>query len=174
MNWKCLKNNSYYSVSETGVVKRNAYTRVDKIGRTTKVNEKILKPTIDKDGYKRITIITGEQKPKFVPIHRLVAETFIENKNNLPQINHKDENKLNNNVDNLEWCTVSYNNNYGNRQKRVSKTQGRKIEGTNGIEILTFNSSREAERYFNKNSSNISSCANGKLVSAYGYNWRWI
>lgn len=174
MSWKQLKNNSYYSINEDGVVKRNAYVRVDKLGRTTQVKEIILKQHLDKDGYYRVSICSGRNKPKFYPVHRLVAETFIENKNNLPCINHKDENKSNNNVSNLEWCTVSYNNNYGDRQKRVSKTQGKKVIGTNNKETLIFNSANEAEKYFrNKKGSNISQCANGKFKQVYGYEWRW-
>ena len=174
MSWKQLKNNPYYSINENGVVKRNAYTRVDKIGRTTQVKTKILKQYLDKDGYKRVTIVIGEKKPKFIPVHRLVAETFIPNPNNYPCVNHKDENKLNNNIDNLEWCSVSYNNSYGTRLERVSKTSGKKIIGTNGKEILIFNSANEAEKYFkNKKGSNISQCANGKFNQMYGYIWRW-
>ena len=174
MSWKQLKNNSYYSINEDGVVKRNAYTRVDKLGRTTQVKEMILKQHLDKDGYYRVTIVSGIDKPKFCPVHRLVAETFIENKDNLPCINHKNEIKTDNNVNNLEWCSISYNNNYGERQKRVSKTQGKKVIGTNEIETLIFNSANEAEIYLkNRKGSNISQCANGKLRTAYGYKWRW-
>lgn len=54
-------------------------------------------------------------------VHRLVAIAFIPNPDNLPHINHKDENKLNNNPNNLEWCDNSYNNNYGTRNKRIAK-----------------------------------------------------
>lgn len=174
MSWKQLKDNPYYSINENGVVKRNAYTRVDKIGRTTQVKEKVLKQHIDKDGYFRVVIVSGREKPKCYPVHRLVAETFIKNENEFPCINHKDENKLNNNVDNLEWCSVSYNNSYGTRLKRVSKTSGKKIIGTNGEKTLIFNSANEAEKYFkNKKGSNISQCANGKFNQMYGYIWRW-
>ena len=55
-------------------------------------------------------------------VHRIVAETFISNPNGYPQVNHKDENKLNNCVDNLEWCTASYNNSYGTCKERRIKT----------------------------------------------------
>lgn len=71
-----------------------------------------LKPGRDKKGYLLVGL-RKDGKCKTRRIHRLVAEAFIPNPNNLPQINHKDENKCNNTVDNLEWCTPSYNINYG-------------------------------------------------------------
>ena len=86
---------------------------------------KILKPAISKNGYLRVLLQANGIK-KNCCIHRLVAETFIPNIDNLPIINHKDENKLNNQVDNLEWCTQSYNINYGNRNKKViNKLKGK-------------------------------------------------
>lgn len=174
MSWKNLKDNPYYSVNENGVVKRNAYTRVDKVGRTTQIDEMILKQHKDKDGYYRVSIITGENKPKFIPVHRLVAEAFIPNCNDLPCINHKDENKLNNCADNLEWCTVAYNNDYGARQGKVSETEGKKVIGTRDNETLVFNSANAAEKFIKgKKGSNISMCCNGKLKQCYGYEWRW-
>lgn len=172
MKWEIIKEYPNYSVSNTGIVKRNNYIRIDIMGRKTNVKEIILKGQIDKDGYHRVAL-TNNKKVKLIPVHRLVAEAFVENENNLPCINHKDENKLNNNVSNLEWCTWSYNNNYGTRQERVSKTQGKKIIGTNDKEILEFNSAKEAGRFLNKTATNIINCANGKLNTAYGYIWRW-
>ena len=169
--WKPV--NEYYEVSDTGLVRRKAYLRVDKLGRKTKAKEMLLKQHLDKDGYFRVTIALGNEKPKFIPVHRLVAEAFIENKDNLPCINHKNENKTDNNVDNLEWCTVGYNNTYGTRLERVGLKQGKKIKGYNGKEIIVFNSANEAGRYLNKTPSNIITCANGHLQTAYGYKWAW-
>ena len=74
------------------------------------VKEKILKGSKNEDGYFKIHISNKERHiNKVVFIHRLVAQTFIPNPNNLPQVNHKDGNKLNNNINNLEWCTNLYN-----------------------------------------------------------------
>ena len=61
-------------------------------------------------------------KKKGFQVHRLVAFAFLQNPNQYPQINHKDENKLNNKLENLEWCSVLYNNKYGTRLKRVSES----------------------------------------------------
>ena len=174
MSWVNIKDNPYYSINENGIVKRNEHIYVDTMNRKVKRKEIILKQHIDKDGYKRVTLCTGYKKPKYCLLHRLLAETFIPNPNNYPVVNHKDENPLNNSLDNLEWCTVAYNNNYGGRQERVRKTQGKKIIGTNGEKTLIFNSANEASLYITgKKSSNISQCANGKFKQCYGYNWRW-
>lgn len=79
--------------------------------RTRTVPGRILKPHIS-NGYFQITLSGQEHKTKQAAIHRLVAETFIPNPKELPQVNHKDENRLNNNINNLEWCTQDYNAKY--------------------------------------------------------------
>ena len=87
-----------------------------------KSKHKILKPVINKDGYYCVSL-SKKGKLKTYTLHRLIALHFIENPDNLPQVNHKDENKLNNNADNLEWCTKAYNNSYGTKAKRQSETR---------------------------------------------------
>lgn len=174
MRWKVVNGYPNYSVSDTGIIKRNTYKRIDSVGRVTNVDEKILKPYINKDGYKMVMLFNNKQR-KAISVHRLVAIHFIENIDNQPCINHKDEDKLNNNYDNLEWCSVAYNNNYGTRQEKVSKTQGKKVIGTNGKETLVFNSANQASIYMTgKKCSNISECCNGKFKQVYGYQWRWV
>ena len=83
-----------------------------------KRTNKKLKISDNGRGYKKISLYTEEGKTVNKYIHRLVAETFIDNPNNLPEVNHIDENKANNSVDNLEWCDRKYNNNYGSKPRQ--------------------------------------------------------
>ena len=98
-----------YQVSNTGQVRSLNYMHT---GQT-----RILKPAKDKDGYLLIGL-----KGKSCRVHRLVAQAFIPNHDNLPCINHKDENPANNAVWNLEWCTAKYNCNYGAHNEKLSKS----------------------------------------------------
>ena len=103
-----------YKVFTNGDVISVNYNRTGK--------EKLLKKMLDKNGYQKVALFDGK-KTKKVSVHRLVAICFIPNTGNLPQVNHKDEDKTNNNVENLEWCDCLYNINYGTRNKRVSIAQ---------------------------------------------------
>ena len=122
-------------------------------------------------------------KRKNYRVSRLVAMTFIPNPNNLPIVNHKDENKLNNNVENLEWCDYTYNNHYNNRIQRAVNTKKNNGNCAKTImcdkitheEIKRFISISEAIEYLNlsKNATgNISAVMAGRKKSAYGYFWK--
>lgn len=133
----------------------------------------ILKQRIKK-GYYTIGL-RKNAKRKWYLTHRLVAQAFIPNPNNLPQINHIDENKLNNNVDNLEWCTVKYNNTYGTRIERVMKSNKLKKEvvqcDLNGNIIGVFESIASASRKTKTDITGISNCINKKSKTANKYIW---
>ena len=120
-NWTDIENyEGLYMISENGEIK--SYDRIVKSKNNSSAIKKgkILKGFIDKYGYKQIAL-SKNGKTKTYQVHRLVANTFIPNPSNLPCVNHKDEDKTNNCVDNLEWCDVKYNINYGKRNKLVSK-----------------------------------------------------
>ena len=133
----------------------------------------ILVPRIKK-GYYTIGLRKNNVR-KWYSVHRLVAEAFIENPDNLPQVNHKDENKLNNNVENLEWCTAKYNNSYGNRLKKVSESN--KLKKTviqydlEGNFINKFSSISNASKKTKTNKSDISRCINNKRKTANDFIW---
>ena len=124
--WKNIFNGNY-SVSNTGIIKANdRYVKTKNGVRHYK--EKILIPDINpNDGHLRVTLSNAGAKKRYM-VHRLVAENFLDNPNNYPIINHKDENPQNNNVDNLEYCTVAYNNAYNNRHQRVGDAEGTSID----------------------------------------------
>ena len=122
--WKDVKNyEGLYQISNLGRVKS-----MSKFAGFSYRKERILKTSLDKDGYVKVTLCKNN-RTRFLSIHRLLAECFIPNSNNYPQINHKDENKQNNDLSNLEWCTCKYNINYGTRTKREVETRKRKLQG---------------------------------------------
>lgn len=92
----------------------------------SKKTNKFLKPWLDSKGYLQVQLFKNGNKYSF-KVHRLVAIVFLPNPNNLPEVNHKDENKQNPNLDNLEWCTVEYNNNYGTRGYRISQSNKKSL-----------------------------------------------
>lgn len=111
--WKDIKGyEGRYQVSNLGNVKSLNYSHTGK--------EKTMKLCKDKSGYLNVKLFI-DGKHKIYKVHRLVAEAFIPNLKNEPQVNHIDENKSNNNVYNLEWCTARYNSNFGTRKERLRK-----------------------------------------------------
>ena len=111
--WKKINYSDEYEISNFGRIRHLYENRYDrntrKILKISKI--KYLKPLI-RDGYQRIRIYENRNKFKTYHIHRLVAEAFLPNPNNYPIINHKDFDRSNNNVNNLEWCDYSYNRLY--------------------------------------------------------------
>ncbi len=139
-------------------------------------------------GYLQVELSKGGKK-KMITVHRLVALAFIPNPDNLPVINHKDENKNNNNVENLEWCTFSYNTAYSKdkhpekfryiNQKRCKhvpykyKQKVEQVDILNGTVIKVWNDIVTIKNECNYNNSSISECCSGKRKTAYGFKWRF-
>ena len=155
--WKDIKNyEGHYQVSNLSRVKSIKFGK-----------EIILKQNI-RGGYYYVRLYkNGIVKNYFV--HRLVAEAFIPNPNNYPCVNHKDENKLNNIIENLEWCSVLYNNTYGTRLQKVSEKMRNKKEWSKPIDVYDLNmnfietlpSIEECGRKYNVLPINIKHCCNG-------------
>ena len=170
-----------YQVSNMGRV-RSVDRYVECVDSCRHYKGRIMRLNKRKNGY--LDICLRRQEINIRPlIHRLVAEAFIPNPNNLPCVNHKDENKENNCVENLEWCTQEYNNSYGEGHKQRSKNsikyaiqkQSKPVlqYSLNGEYIAEYYSAMEAGRKNNCRQGGISECCNGKQKTAYGYIWRY-
>ena len=151
---------------------------VSNLGRVRNVNTGLIKKQrMTHNGYMIVDLKhSGIKSTKYV--HRLVAQSFIPNQNNKPCINHKDENKTNNEINNLEWCNVSYNNSYNGRAKRVGEyhkkhhPSRKRVKNIDNGEIYV--SVREAGRKTGICSMSISYCLNGKQKTAGGFRWEII
>lgn len=155
MNWKKLPLDTRYLVSDTGLVKG--------------LDGRILKQATDTNGYKFVTL-NNNYKQFHLSIHRAVALAFIPNPLNLPCVNHIDEDKSNNNLSNLEWCTHKQNSDHS-----VSKKVLMLDKHTEEV-IMEFKSLRDANKYFGTNvHSSISAVCRGlpKYKTVKGYKWRY-
>ena len=141
----------------------------------SKINHRMLKPKIDRYGYKTVGL-SRSGRTKWFTIHRLVAIAFIPNPDNLPTVNHKDENKLNNTVHNLEWSTVKDNDNYGTRNERManSKKKNPIAQYDKNMNLICIHPGiKDAQRNTGVNRNSIRDVCNGKRSDAGGYIWRY-
>lgn len=175
-----------YKISDCGQVKSLSYYGGKR--------QKILKLRPDKNGY-LIVGLWKNRKRYTMKVHRIVAQTFIPNPDNFPQVNHKDGNPANNHVDNLEWCTAKYNCNYGEHSIKAAKAQlGKKhtmehimkirenspnrkpvvmVEKESMKVLAEFPSSCEAARQINGTATNITQACKKPHRTYRGYYWRY-
>ena len=164
--WKDIQGyKGLYKVSNLGRVKSLNRIVTYKNGVKRLYKGKILNLLMNKSGYFKVFLCKGNSvKQRYV--HQLVAQAFIPNPNNLLEVNHIDEDKSNNRVSNLEWCTREYNCNYGTAIKRRAKALSKPIImcDMNGNELKEFCSAYEAERFLEKPyaQTNISKCCLGQ------------
>ena len=133
--------------------------------------ERILKATKDIKGYLRVDLYKDGKK-KHYKVHRLVATAFLPNPDNLPQVNHKDEDKTNNRVDNLEFCSAKYNSNFGTRIQRVSEKNRKQILCIETNKI--YQSSKQIERELGYPHQSISKVCTGKRKTHKGLHFKFV
>ena len=156
-----------YEVSNMGRVRSLNYRHTDKV--------QVLKPCVSTRGY-LLVCLSKNGKRKMCLVHRLVAFAFIEieiendDTENKTEVNHIDENKTNNRVENLEWCNREQNNNHGTRTERTSK----KVRCVETGEV--FESIHEVERKLGLSKGNICECCNGKgnRKTCGGFHWEYV
>lgn len=169
--WKDIPNyEGLYQVSNLGRI-RNC---PNKPGAWNK-EAIIIKTMLNTYGYPMFSLCkNGKRKTGLV--HRCVAEAFIPNPQNLPQINHKDEDKTNNRVDNLEWCDCQYNNTYGTRIDRAIKKTNKAVcqYDLDGNFIKKWDSLSQINKELGFLQGNISSCCHGRYKTMYNYIWKYV
>lgn len=168
-----------YQVSNLGNVRSVTKKVRTKNGAYATKKGKMLTQTKRTKGYLCVNL-SSNGKSRCVEIQRLVAVAFIPNPNNYPCVNHKDENKENNSADNLEWCTYSYNNTYGECRKKASasrvngKLSKRVYQYDTDMNLICeYPSLAEVKRIFGYDASKISLCARGVRKTAYGFVWKY-
>lgn len=178
MKWYPLKNNeNLYEITTNGVVRRIAYDVIRQSNTSYKRLPIILNSHHDKDGYLRVTIYDGK-KSKMKYVHRLVAETFLDNPNNYEQVNHKNGIKDDNRVENLEWCNRSQNIRHRIDVLGVSlknKKGSKEVEQytLDGILVNTYPSAKEAGRQTNLSQGHISEVCRGEHMQYKGFIWKY-
>ena len=160
-----------YQVSNMGRVK--SLGRKDCLGRIQK--ERILKPGVNGGGYLKVGLRAGGKQKMFL-VHRLVCQSFHENPDNKPQVNHLNEIKTDNRASNLEWCTCKRNINHGSRNERVAKTLSKPVGQytRDGELVKIWPSATEAERQTGFNHGHICNTVRGKHKQAYGFIWKYV
>ena len=150
----------FYEVSENGEI-------------YSKIKNRLRKPVLNKaTGYYMIFLCNPQNKTKECKnVHRIVAETWLDNPENLREVNHKNEDTTDNRVENLEWCSHSYNMRYHDKHKKCCRKVAQ-IDET-GATVKIWDSATEAAKHFPTNNKNISAVCRGLRAKAGGYQWRY-
>lgn len=160
--WKDIKGfEGLYQVSTMG--------RVRSFHKYGGVEQRILRIKKSKCGYMTV-ILSKNGKGKTLLVHRLVAQAFISNPKSERFVNHKDEDKTNNQVDNLEWCSAEHNNTYGTRNQRAIESKKKRVLCVETGRIFeSLKSATEITR-----ATGIHKVAKGKQLTSGGYHWRYV
>ena len=172
--WKDIKGwEGLYQVSNKGRVK--SLSRFHNAIHPYITKERILRPRVCGKGREYLSVsLNKDNCIKQKRIHILVAEAFIHNPNNYTEINHKDENKGNNCVENLEWCSRTYNVNYGSGNKRRARTQSKRVAqyDLDGNLISIYPSYVHAAKAIHGFSGTICHAVKGDCKTYKGFYWK--
>ena len=184
--WKGVPGYENYEVSNMGRVRSlDHYTLKSGDCRSTLIKGRILSQTVGKTGYYTVLMYPAnstKKDRKLVKVHRMIALAFLDNPHNLPQINHKDEDKTNNRLENLEYCDGRYNINYGTAIERAKSTffksyteKVRRIiqYKQDGSVVQVFKNMFEATSKTGYTSNSISLCCNGYCKTCHGYVFKY-
>lgn len=174
-----------YQISSFGRVKVLPFWHNNRFGGYM-TQEHIINGRIGRKGYRYVALKKDNEVKEF-KVHRLVALHFIQNPYGYPQVNHKDENKLNNCMSNLEWCTNQYNANYGTRTDRIIAARGQKRKerhadrkkkkiiqyDKDGNFIRSWECAKDVKKELRIDNGDIGKCCMGKQNTAGGYKWRY-
>lgn len=173
--WKKIEEAPNYSVSNLGRVRMDGRTIIKSNGTITTYKPRIVSASNKNCGYLEVRLILDKNNYIYRLVHRLVLSAFnpIENMNEM-EVNHKDENKHNNILENLEWMTSEENCNYGTRNVKCGEAKERKVMcvETN----IIYKSFEEASKLTNIDKSSINMCCTGyrNRKTAGGYHWRYV
>ena len=163
-----------------GLYQASTYGRIRSLDRRdcrgNRIKGTIIKPRSINSGYFIVHIRDRNGKRKGALVHRLVALTFIEQHEGKTQVDHIDENKKNNAVENLRWATPKENTNHGTGIKRAAMSRSKPVKQMtdDGLFLRAFSSSAEAHRQTGASQGAISSCCKGKQAHAGGYRWAYV
>lgn len=159
--WIKTKLNQKYEVNEAGEVRH-----VER--------KKVLKQKLDRYGYPTVVLSVSHNERQYPTVHRLVAEAFIPNPDNLPCVNHKDEDKTNNRASNLEWCTAQYNTAYGTGIERSAKNRSKPVLALKaGAIVARYPSITDAAKAVGVEDGYISAVLHGRQHTTGGYSWAY-
>ena len=174
--WKDIEESEgVYQVSSLGRVRSTDRTVIRQNGRKQIIYGTIIKQQTNERDYKYVSLRLNKKKTVKL-VHRLVAKAFIQNPYNYPQVNHKDENPSNNNVNNLEWCTAKYNMNYGTCMSRAHAYFVKKVAQykKDGSIVKIYDSSNNAAISINGNRSAIQHVCQGRSKTSGGFVWKYV